>query len=111
MRFAASLFGVMLRAARAETRFNVDVRRVDGILEKQVQDAVRFLKRHGRGLARLRRSKAFGGMTLDFGVYDRKSADKPWPTYRLPAPLIELAGNHGIEIELSFYGVEQKNAG
>ena len=50
-------------------------------------------------------------MTLDFGVYDRKSADKPWPTYRLPVPLIELAGNHGIEIELSFYGVEQKNAG
>jgi len=39
--------------------FNVDVSRADGILEKQAGDAVRFLKRHASGLARLRRCKAF----------------------------------------------------
>ena len=45
-------------------------------------------------------------MTLDFAVYDRATVDRPWPSYRLPATLIELAGKQGIEIELSFYGIE-----
>jgi hypothetical protein len=91
--------------------FNVDVSRADGILEKQARDAVRFLKRHGSGLARLRRCKAFGGMVLDFAVYDRATVERPWPSYRLPATLIVLAGKHGIEIHLSFYGVQPTNAG
>jgi len=43
-------------------------------------------------------------MTLDFGVYYRATKERPWPSYRFPASLIELAGKHGIEIELSFYG-------
>jgi hypothetical protein len=43
-------------------------------------------------------------MTLDFGIYDRATKEKPWPSYHLPAALVELAGKHGIEIELSFYG-------
>jgi hypothetical protein len=87
--------------------FTVDVSDADGVLEKQTRDAVRFLRSHARGLARLRRCKAFGGMTLDFGVYER-SSDRPWPSYRLPAPLVELAGKHAVELELSFYGVEPK---
>jgi hypothetical protein len=91
--------------------FNVDVSHADGVLEKQTRDAVRFLRRHARGLARLLRCKAFGGMTLDFAVYDRTTADRPWPSYRFPAHLIELAGKHGIELELSFYGSEPKKAG
>ena len=91
--------------------FNVDVSGADGILERQARDAVSFLKRHAAGLARLRRCSAFGGMTLDFGVYDRATVDTPWPSYRLPAVLIELAGKNRIEIELSFYGVESKEAG
>ena len=91
--------------------FNVDVSDADGVLEKQARDAVRFLKSHAMGLARLRRCKTFGGMTLDFGVYDRTTAERPWPTYRFPAPLIELAGKLGVELELSFYGVEPKEAG
>jgi hypothetical protein len=43
-------------------------------------------------------------MTLDFGLYYLASPARPWPSYRLPASLISLAGKHGIEIELSFYG-------
>jgi hypothetical protein len=89
----------------------VDVSDADGVLEQQARDAIRFLKNHARGLARLRRCRAFGGMTLDFGLYDRASADKPWPSYRLPVPLVELAAKHGVEIELSFYGVEPRDAG
>jgi hypothetical protein len=88
--------------------FNVDVSDAESVLEKQTQDAVRFLRSHARGLARLRRCKAFGGMTLDFGVYERSSSDRPWPSYRLPASLVELAGKHAVDLELSFYGVEPK---
>ena len=84
--------------------FNVDVSRADGGIEKQARDAIRFLKRHDAGLRRLRLCKSFGGMTLDFGLYDRSTADRPWPSYRLPAALVQRAGKHGIEIELSFYG-------
>jgi hypothetical protein len=44
-------------------------------------------------------------MSLDFGLYDRATENMPWPSYSLPATLIELAGKHGISIELSFYGL------
>jgi hypothetical protein len=89
--------------------FNVDVSRADGDLQKQANDAMRFLKRHDAGLRRLRRCKGFRSMTLDFAVYDQTSQTRPWPTYRLPAALIECAGRHGINIELSFYGRESQN--
>jgi hypothetical protein len=46
-------------------------------------------------------------MTLDFGLYDRATEERPWPSYHLPASLIELAGKYHIEIELSFYGPER----
>jgi hypothetical protein len=86
-----------------ESGFNVDVSKADAF-EKQAQDATRFLKRYAAGLTRLRSNKKSGGMTLDFGVYDRATKERPWASYRLPAALIELAGKHGIEIELPFYG-------
>jgi hypothetical protein len=84
--------------------FNVDVSGADGLLEKQTRDAVRFLRNHSRGLSRVSRCRGFDGMTLDFGLYYLASPARPWPSYRLPASLISLAGKHGIEIELSFYG-------
>lgn len=84
--------------------FNVDVSEADDGIDRQARDATRFLKRHDAGLRRLRLCKAFDGMTLDFGLSDRSTKNRPWPSYRLPAALIERAGKHGIEIELSFYG-------
>jgi hypothetical protein len=91
--------------------FNVEVSNADGTIEKQARDAIRFLKRHAGRLGRLQRCKDFNGMTLDFGLWNRATEDKPWPSYRLPATLIELAGKHGIEIELSFYDSESATAG
>ena len=90
--------------------YNVDVSHLAGIKE-QARDAIRFLKRHNADLHRLRRHKSYRGMTLDFGLYDRATKDRPWPTYRLPAELIELGGKLRIEIELSFYGVEPGEGG
>jgi hypothetical protein len=78
------------------------VSNADGILEQQARDAVRFLKKHAVGLARMRRCRAFGGM-LDFGLYHGASSAVPWASYRLPAPLIELAAKHAVEVELSLY--------
>ena len=83
--------------------FNVDVSPSPS-LERQVRDAIRFLRRHELGLRRLRRLKHFGGMTLDFAERYRPTAGAPWPSYHFPAALIDLAGKHGIEIELSLYG-------
>jgi hypothetical protein len=85
--------------------FNVVVSLADGF-GPQARDAVRFLTRHARRLGRLRRHVGFRSMTLDFGLYDRASPDVPWPSYRLPSSLVALAGKHGIELELSFYGTE-----
>jgi hypothetical protein len=84
--------------------FNVDVSGDGYAIEKQARDAIRFLKRHEAGLRRMRRCKSFGGMTLDFGLYDRPTQASPWPSYRLPAALIESAGRLAIGIDLSFYG-------
>jgi hypothetical protein len=83
--------------------FNVVVSIADDI-ELQARDAVRFLTHHARGVGLLRRHAAFVGMSLDFGLYDRASRDVPWPSYHLPRDLVALAGQHGIELDLSFYG-------
>lgn len=93
-------------SVRRSSGFNVEVSRAEDDLDKQVRDAVRFLKRHATGLHRLRRCTAFGGMTLDFGNWYRATPESPWSSYRFPAVLIELAGKHGIGIELSLYSDE-----
>lgn len=85
--------------------FNVDVSRKED-LGRQVRDAVRFLRRHAAGLKRLRRSATFGGMALDFGDWYRATGAARWPSYHFPVTLVELAGRHGIEIELSLYGTK-----
>jgi hypothetical protein len=90
--------------------FNIVVSVADG-LGPQARDAVRFLTHHSRGLGRLRRHAAFVGMALDFGLYDRATHDRPWPSYRLPADLVALAGKQGIELQLSFYGTEPERSG
>jgi hypothetical protein len=91
--------------------FNVAVSNADGTMEKQTRDAIRFLKRHAGRLELLRRCNNFGGMTLDFGLWNRAREDRSWASYRLPATLIELAGKHSIEIEISFYGSESDRPG
>ena len=96
------------RTMSHESGFNVEVSSSDRGLDEQAEDAIRFLRRHDAGLRRLRRCRAFQGMTLDFGLYDRTSRERPWPSYRLSSRLIALAGKHGIEIELSFYGSEPR---
>jgi hypothetical protein len=89
--------------------FNVDVCG-DAPMQRQASVAVAFLKRHSRALARLRRDRRFGGMELDFGLYDLRTPSRPWPSYRLPAALIQLAGKQRIEIVLSFYSTPKRRS-
>ena len=89
--------------------FNIEVSSSAGGIENQARDAVRFLKRHESALRQLRHCRSFKAMTLDFGLYDRATAKWPWPSYRLPRSLIQLASKHGIEIELSFYGRRRRH--
>ena len=90
--------------------FNIVVSKASGAsLSSQARDAVRFINRHGAELDRLRHLRGFRGATLDFGLWDASSESRPWPSYRLSAPLIEAAGRHSLEIHLSFYGSPEEN--
>jgi len=93
--------------------FNIHVSIADGSsLDRQVRDAIRFLKRHSAGLGRLKRHRKFEEMTLDFGLWRGTDETEPLARFcRLPAILIELAGRHGIALELSFYGSNKKRQG
>lgn len=46
----------------------------------------------------------FSFAVIDFGLYDLATEDAPWPSYRLPASFVRLAGELGCAIDLSFYG-------
>jgi hypothetical protein len=91
--------------------FNLDVSKADGfLLDSQVHDAIRFLKRHSAGLRRLVRHRTFEEMTIDFGLWSRSAEKQPAQFCRFPATLIELLGKHGIALELSFYASKQNEA-
>jgi len=86
---------------------NIDVSRADGAsLPEQIDDAMKFLRLHEAELTRLRDDLGRDAMALDFGLWDKATDDRPWSRYSLPSELLRLAGELGIEIELSFYGRE-----
>lgn len=83
--------------------FNLSLSRAEG-LPAQAAQAARFIRRHKDDLL-LIKSLGFSLATIDFGLYDQATEDRPWPSYRLSATLIQLAGELGCAMVLSFYGV------
>lgn len=83
--------------------FNIALSRAEG-LPTQAAQAARLMRRHKDDLL-LIKSLGFSLVSIDFGLYDLATEDRPWPSYRLPATFIQLAGELGCTIELSFYGV------
>lgn len=67
-------------------------------LQRQVADAILFLKRNRKELKRLRRFNGVEGACLDFALIKR---DVPCQYDTLPAALLSLAGSLGLDIELS----------
>lgn len=74
-----------------------------GAIEKQAREALSYMRKHKNALM-LIKSMKFKFSVIDFGLYDLRTEDQPWPSYRLPAAFIEAAGELGFEVTLSFYG-------
>lgn len=72
-------------------------------ISKQASQAVKFITNR-RSDFTLLASYKFKRTSLDFGLYDLASEERPWPSYRISRKLVELAGEFGLEIVLSFYG-------
>ncbi len=82
--------------------FNIELSGAEGLLAQAGQSA-KFIRKHKSDFL-LIKSLRFSSAAIDFGLYDLATEDRPWPSYRLPAAIIQLAGELGCDIELSFYG-------
>ena len=82
--------------------FNIQLSSAEG-LAAQSSQAARFIRKHRSDLL-LIKSLRFLAVSIDFGLYDLATEERPWPSYSVPAPIVELASQLGASIELSFYG-------
>ena len=82
--------------------FNIELSRAEGLSAQSTQ-AAKFIRKHKNDIL-LIKSLGFSSATIDFGLYDLATEDRPWPSYRLPTAIIQLAGDLGCSVELSFYG-------
>jgi hypothetical protein len=81
--------------------FNIELSAADGLAAQSTQ-AIRFIRRYKDDLLLISSLGLFS--TIDFGLHDQATDDFPWPSYRVPAALVHLAGVLGCCIDLSFYG-------
>jgi hypothetical protein len=78
-------------------------------LKKQIAETIRYLKRHKNKLSHVSATKGIDYAVLDFGVdlrIDRKKVLTQSETF--PRELLKLAGDIGIDIELSIYPVDME---
>jgi hypothetical protein len=83
--------------------FNIELSSAEGLSAQSTQ-AAKFIRRHKSDIL-LIKSLGFSSATIDFGLYDLATEDRPWPSYRLSTAIIQLAAELGCNIDLSFYGV------
>ena len=86
----------------AASGFNIELSAADS-LALQASQAVKFIRRHKSDLL-LIKGLGFRAVSIDFGLYDLATEDRPWPSYFVPASLVSQAAELGATIELSFYG-------
>lgn len=73
-------------------------------LPGQVADAERFLKAHKAEIQRLAHAPSVTDLVLDFPIELRIDGSSIVAQFdRFPAPLVGLAGQLGLALELSFY--------
>jgi hypothetical protein len=81
--------------------FNVSVGDAElGDLEGQVQDAIAFLQDHRSELEKLQKYVGVERVFLDFALVQENSSVF---STSLPAELLRLAGDIGIDIELTYF--------
>lgn len=76
-------------------------------LRKQIADTIRFLKRNKDKLTHIASTKGVDHAVLDFGIdlrIDKKMILTQSETF--PSELLKLAGDLGLDIELSIYPVD-----
>jgi hypothetical protein len=79
--------------------FNVSLSGFHGTsIAKQARQAIKFIEAHRDDFTALASYK-FRHATLDFGLYDLTTEKRPWPCYRLPKRLVELAGAYSGETD------------
>jgi hypothetical protein len=73
-------------------------------LKQQIEDTIEYLERNKQYLRHISKADDIEFATLDFGVDLRIDREKlPCHSERLPAKLLLLAGEFGLDIELSLY--------
>jgi hypothetical protein len=76
-------------------------------LEKQIKDTIRYLKRHKDKLSYIKQVKEIDLALLDFGINLRIDKKKVLlQSDRFPNELLKLAGELGLDIELSIYPID-----
>lgn len=79
-------------------------------LEKQIKDTIRYLKRHKDKLSHIKQFSEIDFATLDFGINLRIDKKKVLlQSDRFPNELLKLAGEIGLDIELSIYPIDLEN--
>jgi len=78
-------------------------------LNKQIADTIRYLKRNKNKLAHLSSTKGIDHAILDFGIDLRIDKKKVlYQSDKFPNELLKLAGDLGLDIELSIYPVDMQ---
>jgi preprotein translocase subunit SecE len=72
-------------------------------IEKQAKQATAFIRKY-REEMELIKALGFRQVSVDFGLYDLATENRPWPSYHLPSSFVQLVGEFGFDVELSFYG-------
>jgi hypothetical protein len=85
--------------------FNIELSAAEG-LPRQAAQAVRFARRHQASLS-LIPQLGFRTVSIDFGLFDLATEDRPWPSYSIPVAVARLAAELGATIDLSFYGATE----
>jgi hypothetical protein len=78
-------------------------------LNKQIADTIRYLKRNKDKLSQIALTKGIDYAVLDFGIdlrIDRKKV--LYQSDKFPSELLKIAGDLGIDIELSIYSADMQ---
>jgi len=78
-------------------------------LDKQIKDTIRYLQRHKDKLSHIKQVKEVELALLDFGINLRIDNEKVHlQSDRFPSELLKLAGEIGLDIELSIYPIDKQ---
>ena len=80
-------------------------------LDQQIKDTIKYLKRHMDKLNLIKETKEIDIALLDFGIHLRIDKKKIYlQSDRFPSELLKLAGDLGLDIELSIYPIDMQAA-